>query len=26
LLKQRQERIAGYETDLKIVKSLLNIE
>jgi hypothetical protein len=25
LLKQRQERIAGYETDLKIVKSLLNI-
>lgn len=26
LLKQRQERIAGYETDLQIVKSLLNIE
>jgi hypothetical protein len=26
LLKQRQERIAGYETDLKIVKSLLNIQ
>lgn len=25
LIKQRQERIAGYETDLKIVKSLLNI-
>lgn len=25
LLKQRQDRIAGYETDLKIVKSLLNI-